>query len=162
MICPSRKELLAIAEICQAVLALWNYFEINIYDTPMYDIRIFEHQCVSIAICFASLYYGLGTWFWWYSKMSMTRLINRLHCILVHFVLIVLLFVTRSRYLAEYGPLIRAVFSHEIFDDEDERISFSLILMQGMLLISGIIIVIQGDYFIRRTLEIWHKAKGRE
>ncbi|XP_013112870.1 uncharacterized protein LOC106091023 [Stomoxys calcitrans] len=159
--CPSRKELLAFAQIGLAILALWNYFEINLFDIPMYDLRLFEHQCVNVAICFASLYYGLGTWLW-YSRGSITRTLMRLHSMLVHTTLIILLFVTRSRYLIAYGPFIRGVFTHEIFTDEDERIAFSLILMQCMLLLTGIVVVVQANSFITSIVGMWAKRNRHE
>lgn len=70
-----------------------------------------------------------------------------------------MLFVTRSRYMMSYGPLIRGVFSHEIFDDEDERMTVSLYLMQGMLLLSGIVVVVQANHLINRIIGIWQKTR---
>ncbi|XP_073829471.1 uncharacterized protein isoform X2 [Musca autumnalis] len=76
--CPSRRELIGFVQIIVAILSLWNYFEIDLFDTPMYDIKLFEHQCVSVTLCFVSLYYALGTWFW-ASKLPLTRMMARIH-----------------------------------------------------------------------------------
>lgn len=109
-ICPSRKELLAIAQICLAVLLLscvptpttyklWiifakflfqilaiiNYNTIDLFDTAMYDIRLFEHQCVNVAICYVSLYYAFGTWFW-PTNVATTQMMARLHVSYVHWI----------------------------------------------------------------------------
>ncbi|XP_073829470.1 uncharacterized protein isoform X1 [Musca autumnalis] len=154
--CPSRRELIGFVQIIVAILSLWNYFEIDLFDTPMYDIKLFEHQCVSVTLCFVSLYYALGTWFW-ASKLPLTRMMARIHCILVYIILVMLLFFTRSRYIATYGPLIRGVFSHEIFDDEDDRMARSLFIIQGIMLLSAIIVVVQFNYVVKRLANLWRK-----
>lgn len=146
----------------------------------MYDLKLFEHQCVSVALCFASFYYSLGTWLW-HSKLSVTRMFSRIHvrkecdskyffyfikvfksnfkfqCILVYLTLVSLLCFSRSRYITTYGPLIRGVFSHEIFDDEDDRMATSLLLIQGIMVLSAIIIVVQLNYVFKRLSSIWEK-----
>ncbi|XP_019894456.2 uncharacterized protein LOC109613759 [Musca domestica] len=154
--CPSRKELIAFAQFAVAILSLWNYYIIDLFDTPMYDLKLFEHRCVSVALCFASFYYSLGTWLW-HSKLSVTRMFSRIHCILVYLTLVSLLCISRSRYIATYGPLIRGVFSHEIFDDEDDRMARSLILIQGIMILSAIIIVVQLNYVFKRLSSMWEK-----
>lgn len=81
----------------------------------------------------------------------------KFQCILVYLTLVSLLCFSRSRYITTYGPLIRGVFSHEVFDDEDDRMATSLLLIQGIMVLSAIIIVVQLNYVFKRLSSIWEK-----
>ncbi|XP_065363364.1 uncharacterized protein LOC135956725 [Calliphora vicina] len=157
----SIKELLAIAEIIVGSLSLYNYFLTDFYDEKLLDLSLFKHHCICISLSFICYFNACGTWFW-YSNVKITRMLNRVHVILVYIVLNVLLVATHFSYKANYGPLVWGYFDQQIFFDEIERMQMSFYIVLLLLTLSGVIIGFNVNFIRFRVVHLLKKKKQNQ
>ncbi|TMW52468.1 hypothetical protein DOY81_002428 [Sarcophaga bullata] len=154
----SKKEISALAEILVGSLCVYNYYLTDFFDEKLLDTSLFKHRCFSISLAFVMFFNALGTWFW-FSVIRTTKLLNRIHKVLVYLSLNIALLVTHFSYKSNYSPIVRGYFDQKIFFDEIDKMQISLILLIVILLLSLAII---GINVLHIRFRITHMLKKKK
>ncbi|XP_037816809.1 uncharacterized protein LOC119607101 [Lucilia sericata] len=157
----SIKELLAIGEIIVGSLSLYNYFLTDFYDEKLLDLTLFKHRCISVSLSFYCYFNACGTWFW-FSNVKITKMLNRVHKVLVYLILNILLIATHFSYKSNYGSLVWGYFDQQIFFDEIERIRRSFYIVLIIMTLSGVIIGFNVNFIRFRVVHLLKKKKRNQ